>query len=132
MHFDSEHWTFFLSWIYDYKSFLSCSKLSELKGYQQVALSAIYLFNWFYSFSLNRLSLICFCNWKNKKTKTKTNQTWPETRLTRPARFATSTGTYTQRMTIKSRMRSCKVNILKLCHLTLNTNMEQIIHIKKI
>ena len=33
-----------------------------------MTLSAIYLFNWFYSFSLNKLSLICFCNWKKKKT----------------------------------------------------------------
>ena len=32
-----------------------------------MALSAIHLLNWFYSLSLNRLSLICFCNWKKKK-----------------------------------------------------------------
>ena len=32
-----------------------------------MALSAIHLINWFYSFSLNRLSLIWFCNWKKKK-----------------------------------------------------------------
>ena len=32
-----------------------------------MALSTIHLFNWFYLFSLNKLSLICFCNWKKKK-----------------------------------------------------------------
>ena len=34
-----------------------------------MALSAIHLLNWFYSISLNRLSLICFCNLKKKKKK---------------------------------------------------------------
>ena len=91
-----------------------------------MALSAIYLLNWFYSFSLNRLSLICFCNWKKKKkilvwkirvNPTRPNPThnpidlfkndwfWSVTRLTRkpdwpdptcPARFATSAQIRTQ------------------------------------
>ena len=85
-----------------------------------MTLSAIHLLNWFYSFSLKKLSLICFCNWKKKKKKTclknmgKPNLTRPITRLTsskltrfdpqpvwpanpidptwtRPDRFATST-----------------------------------------
>ena len=30
-------------------------------------LSGIHFLNWFYLFSLNRLSLICFFNWKKKK-----------------------------------------------------------------
>ena len=41
------------------------------------------LFNWFYSFFLNRLSLIC--NWKKKKRlvwKIQVNLTWPTTQLT--------------------------------------------------
>ena len=53
-----------------------------------MALSAIHLINWFYSFSLNRLSLIWFCNWKKKKKKLvwkiQVNPTRPATRLTRP------------------------------------------------
>ena len=32
-----------------------------------MALSGIHFLNWFYLFSLNRLSLICFFNWKKKK-----------------------------------------------------------------
>ena len=50
-----------------------------------MTLSAIYLFNWFYSFSLNKLSLICFCNWKKKKLVWKiwVNSTKPATQLTR-------------------------------------------------
>ena len=58
-------------------------------------ISAIHLLNWFYSFSLDRLSLICFCNWKKKKKKKlvwkiRVNPTrhdpqldWPVTRLIR-------------------------------------------------
>ena len=50
-----------------------------------MTLSAIHLFNWFYSFSLNRLSLICFCNLKKKKKlvwKIRVNPTRLATRLT--------------------------------------------------
>ena len=39
-------------------------------------LSAIHLFNWFYSFSLNKLSLICFRNWKKKKINKKIKLVW--------------------------------------------------------
>ena len=52
-----------------------------------MTLITIHLLNWFYSFSLNRLSLICFCNWKKKKTCLKNtgqpDPTRPETWLTR-------------------------------------------------
>ena len=58
-----------------------------------MALSEIHLLNWFYSFSLNRLSLFCFCNWKKKRGKPdlthnpidpfKNDSFWTVTRLTR-------------------------------------------------
>ena len=48
-----------------------------------MALSAIHLLNWFYSFSLNKLSLLCFCNWGLFFFwKIRVNPTWPATRLT--------------------------------------------------
>ena len=66
-----------------------------------MVLSAIHLLNWFYSLSLNRLSLICFRNWKKKKKlvwKISVNPTWPNMQPdwpnpnpTRPTHFATST-----------------------------------------
>ena len=50
-----------------------------------MALSAIHFLNWFYSFLLNRLSLICFCKLKKKKFvwKIRFNPTRHATRLTR-------------------------------------------------
>ena len=42
-----------------------------------MSLSAIHLFMWFYSFSLNRLSLICFYNWKKKICLKNTDQPDP-------------------------------------------------------
>ena len=44
-----------------------------------MALSVIHLLNWFYSFSLNMLSLICFCNWKKRKTCLKNTGQWNPT-----------------------------------------------------
>ena len=41
-------------------------------------LSTIHLLNWFYSFSLNRLSLIFFCNWKKKKKPCLKNMSKPD------------------------------------------------------
>ena len=48
-------------------NFCHAQNYQNWKDIKQVALSAIHLLNWFYSFSLNRLSLICFCNLKKKK-----------------------------------------------------------------
>ena len=55
-------------------------------------LSAIHFLNWFYSFSLNKLSLIYFCNWKKKnlfekyRSKFKNYPIDSLIRLTRPCR----------------------------------------------
>ena len=59
------------------------------------------MLNWFYSFSLNKLSLICFCKkkkvWKYGSTRPdpidpfKNDPFWPVTRLTRQLNWPTRT-----------------------------------------
>ena len=96
-----------------------------------MALSAIYLLNWFYSFS--RMPLICFCNWKKQKKQTnlfkkyrsiwpdptrnlidpfKNDPFWPTNQIdsTRPTHFATSRYAYAY---LGFRVRFSRQNILQ-------------------